>query len=64
MKHIPERTCMVCRKKMNKYLLNRYVYVDGKFILDEKQILPGRGFYICNGEKCKRLAKERFLRNL
>ncbi|WP_461834129.1 DUF448 domain-containing protein, partial [Desulfothermus sp.] len=44
MKHIPERTCIVCGKKTYKYLLDRYVYLNGKFILDKDKKLDGRGF--------------------
>ncbi|GAB6888294.1 hypothetical protein JCM13304A_17930 [Desulfothermus okinawensis JCM 13304] len=60
MKHIPLRTCIVCRKKKAKYLLDRYVYIRGEFILDREQKLPGRGFYICREENCRQKAGKRF----
>ncbi len=47
---------------MEKYKLNRYVLIDRKFILDEKQRLPGRGFYVCNNLKCKNIAEKKFLK--
>jgi len=60
MKHIPERTCIVCGKKTYKYLLDRYVYLNGKFILDKDKKLDGRGFYICREESCRKKADKKF----
>ncbi len=61
-KHVPIRMCIICRTRMEKYKLNRYVLIDRKFILDEKQRLPGRGFYVCNNLKCKNIAEKKFLK--
>jgi len=48
--HIPERTCILCRKKTSKWELFRLCVKDGKVVLDKKQTLGGRGAYLC--EKC------------
>lgn len=45
--HIPERTCVACRKKFFKFDLCRFVRDDHHFIFDEGGILPGRGAYLC-----------------
>ena len=45
--HMPERTCRVCRKKVAKRELERWVLADGQLTLDKKQILSGRGVYTC-----------------
>lgn len=45
--HLPERTCVSCRKKIFKAELYRFVIKEGEIILDEKGNLPGRGAYLC-----------------
>jgi len=60
MKHIPERTCIVCGKKTSKHLLDRYVYLNGNFILDKNKKMDGRGFYICREENCRKKADKKF----
>lgn len=47
--HIPERTCIVCKKKTNKYELLRLCLKDGKVVVDKFQKLGGRGAYLCPG---------------
>lgn len=59
MKHIPERTCIVCRKKGDKsnffkVVLNKSGEVA---ILGETQ-LCGRGAYICKNAECILKAKK------
>lgn len=63
MKREPERMCVACRERHPKSTLNRYVLRDtGEerpgLEPDPQQVLPGRGYYICNNEKCA----ERFKR--
>ncbi len=48
--HIPERTCVVCRKKLPKKNLIRFCFKDGQIILDEAKKEEGRGAYFC--EQC------------
>ncbi|MFW5487010.1 MAG: YlxR family protein [Desulfovibrio sp.] len=54
----PERTCVVCRRKLPKDQLVRHVcHKDGqerKLILDENKTMPGRGFYHCRESICSR----------
>ncbi|RLB64714.1 MAG: DUF448 domain-containing protein [Deltaproteobacteria bacterium] len=47
-KHIPLRTCLVCRRRLEKQELHRFVRDDDGFLLyDAGKSLPGRGFYLC-----------------
>ena len=64
-RHIPIRSCFICRKRFAKKQLMRFVCnSDHKTKkmpkqADPEQILPGRGIYVCNSNECiKRL--ERF----
>lgn len=53
MKKIPQRTCIVCRKKGDKKDFVRIVRKqDGGFVLDKTGKVSGRGAYICNSEDC------------
>jgi len=58
----PERMCCVCRRRLPKAQLERYVRAGGEgaeaFTPDPRKILPGRGLYVCGREECR----ERFLR--
>lgn len=45
--HVPERTCVLCRKKMPKGELIRHVFKDGEIVVDPEQKLGGRGAYLC-----------------
>jgi len=45
--HIPERSCVVCKKKLPKVELIRLCYKEGEILIDTKQILGGRGAYLC-----------------
>ncbi len=65
--------CRVCRKKVSKKLLNRYVRKSekayetyatfGNMILDEENKLQGRGYYVCNNEECKEKFQKIKLKN-
>ena len=57
--HIPTRMCCICRKRLPKPCLGRYVGTrnsEGRPVLtfDSDQILPGRGFYVCSDPGCQR----------
>uniref|UniRef100_A0A7V4JQI5 DUF448 domain-containing protein n=1 Tax=Thermodesulfobacterium geofontis TaxID=1295609 RepID=A0A7V4JQI5_9BACT len=45
--HVPERTCIVCKKKMPKKNLLRFYVKENKIILDKLQKKGGRGTYFC-----------------
>lgn len=54
-KAVPMRTCVICRKKMQKKNLHRYVVhvtEEGSFVLAQGE---GRGYYHCTNEKCIQL---------
>lgn len=51
--HTPMRTCVVCRLQAPKSVLRRFVRAPNlKPLADPRQILPGRGFYVCNQFSC------------
>ena len=52
-KHIPERSCCVCRVRTDKSKLIRLVRSpDGVAVIDIAGKLPGRGTYICPDDEC------------
>jgi len=49
-KHVPIRTCIVCRaKKPKKDLLRLALTPEGAVVLDVSQRMSGRGAYVCHG---------------
>lgn len=48
----PIRTCIICRSKSNKKNLIRLTPVKQRLIVDTKQNIGGRGYYICREVKC------------
>jgi len=46
--HIPERSCIVCKKKLPKKELIRFCLKGDKIILDKLQKEGGRGAYFCS----------------
>ena len=59
-KHIPQRSCIVCRLKVAKDELLRIVRCpDGTLSLDLSGRLPGRGAYVCDSVKCWETAVDR-----
>ncbi|MBQ4133094.1 MAG: YlxR family protein [Desulfovibrionaceae bacterium] len=55
-RHTPVRSCTVCRLRFPKRLLLRFVQTRAsgvmRYVSDEKQILPGRGVYLCSSDAC------------
>jgi predicted RNA-binding protein YlxR (DUF448 family) len=52
-KHIPQRTCIACRKTGEKRGLIRLVCLPAKEAeVDLTGRKPGRGAYLCNAPKC------------
>jgi len=51
-KHVPQRTCVVCRAKTSKRDLIRFIVVKGSPVYDLKQKLPARGSYVCDDNGC------------
>lgn len=52
-KHVPERTCIVCRRKAGKRELVRLVQTtDGAVEIDLTGKRAGRGAYLCDDPTC------------
>lgn len=50
--HIPERTCVVCKKKVDyKQLLNFFIIKEG-IVFDVARRLQTRKFYLCPEKEC------------
>ena len=59
-KHIPERSCVACRKVRPKRHLVRLVRTpDGAVEVDTTWRKPGRGAYLCPARECWQLAARR-----
>ncbi len=53
MKHIPIRSCIVCREQKDKSELLRIVLrPDGVAVVDKTGREPGRGAYVCKSRAC------------
>lgn len=63
--HVPERSCIVCKRKLPKKELLRFCVKDDKIILDKLQREDGRGAYFCSEclPKIKNLKVKRKLFN-
>lgn len=52
-KHIPQRTCLVCRQKTDKRELTRIVRTpEGAVLVDPTGKQNGRGAYLCTKQSC------------
>lgn len=51
-KHIPERTCVVCRTKADKRSLTRVIRGTDHLMIDATGKMNGRGAYLCNNPAC------------
>lgn len=51
-KHIPERSCVVCKTKSPKRLLTRLVVVGDELHIDLSGKMKGRGAYLCQNSGC------------
>jgi uncharacterized protein len=59
-RHIPQRSCVVCREVKPKPELNRLVIgPDGRLAHDAGGKAPGRGTYVCTGCLEKDIKRER-----
>ena len=53
-KHVPQRTCIICRNVKAKRELIRIVKTPSQtLILDETGKAPGRGAYLCKDGLCR-----------
>ncbi len=46
--HIPERSCVICKKKVDRRQLLKFVILHNRIVFDMKGMMQGRGFYVCN----------------
>ena len=51
-KHVPQRTCVVCRQKRDKRLLTRVVSTATGIQIDRSGKMSGRGAYLCEQADC------------
>ena len=51
-KHVPQRTCVVCRRKYDKRHLLRFVRTDDGVLVDPTGKQSGRGAYVCDMPAC------------
>jgi predicted RNA-binding protein YlxR (DUF448 family) len=52
-KHIPQRTCVICREKKDKRTLTRIVRtLDNGIQIDPTGKMNGRGAYLCDNVEC------------
>jgi len=52
-KHIPQRTCVICRQVRDKRELVRVVRTpEGELVIDETGKRNGRGAYLCRQSAC------------
>jgi predicted RNA-binding protein YlxR (DUF448 family) len=62
-KHVPQRTCIVCREVRGKRELIRIVRApEQRLVVDETGKAPGRGAYLCKQPSC--WADKGFLKDL
>ncbi len=53
LKHVPERSCILCRQKRPKWELVRVVRTpEGSVEIDPRGKKAGRGAYLCKGRRC------------
>lgn len=52
-KHVPNRMCVVCRKKYEKQSLKRFVLTDEGIFHDPTGKQDGRGAYVCMNPSCQ-----------
>jgi predicted RNA-binding protein YlxR (DUF448 family) len=57
-KHIPQRTCVVCRTKDSKRGLTRLVRTEAGLVVDPSGKQNGRGAYLCDNLSCWQRAQE------
>jgi predicted RNA-binding protein YlxR (DUF448 family) len=46
------RTCIVCRQKKTKSLVNRFVVINDEVVLDIKHKINSYGYYVCDENEC------------
>jgi len=57
--HVPQRTCVACRRVRPARELMRLVVVMDEIVADRDRRLPGRGAYVCPEPACVQRARDR-----
>lgn len=55
-KHVPQRTCVICRQKVDKRQLTRLVNTPEGVYVDSSGKRDGRGAYVCDKPDCRQRA--------
>ena len=55
-KHVPQRTCVICRQKVDKRQLTRLVKRTEGVYIDPSGKSNGRGAYVCDNANCREQA--------
>ncbi len=50
--HIPQRTCVVCRRKTDKKELMKFILLDSEIVFDLNHDVEKRGYYVCDDNEC------------
>ncbi|HPM04919.1 MAG TPA: DUF448 domain-containing protein [Candidatus Cloacimonas sp.] len=50
--HQPQRSCVVCKKKIDQNRLLNFFIMDCGIVFDTQRQLPGRKFYLCPAVSC------------
>lgn len=57
-KYVPTRQCVICRERVPKPDLIRFVVVDGEVDIDRTGKKDGRGAYLCGKKECLEKAQK------
>ena len=50
--HVPQRTCVICRKKVEKKKLMKFFFLDSEVVFVINNEIGKRGYYVCNDNNC------------
>jgi hypothetical protein len=62
--HVPLRQCVVCKRRVEKPRLMRFVHGEGGWATDPDGRKPGRGAYLCSPECAQAVKKNKRYRAL
>jgi uncharacterized protein len=58
-KHIPVRTCVICKKKGEKENMLRFVLVNSSIIFDIQRKIWWHGNYCCSNLECIKMLRKK-----
>jgi len=50
--YIPQRTCVICRRKTVKKQLIRFILLSSEIVFDLNCDVEKRGYYVCDDNNC------------